>query len=130
MLSDGPLDGPSREHCDGFWLLRVRAGLVSPRRPFLGVYLNILGGPGSTRVITCHYRSYGNHLLQRTRCRIRCNEKYICGQGNNRALNYRQHTSNQLNARLRRRRPPSSPQSITSHKLPEILSDKAVFESH
>lgn len=53
-------------------------------------------GRGS-RGSPCYYSSYGNHLPQRTRCCIHCNEKYICGQGNNKALNYRQHTSNQLN---------------------------------
>lgn len=59
--------------------------------------------------ITCYYSSYGNHLLQRTCCCIHCNEKSICGQGNNKALNYSQHTSNQLNVHFSSSssRPPS-----------------------
>lgn len=99
MLTSGPLHGHSRELYNVFWLLCTRAGLCCALRSFLGVYLSILGGSGSTHGITRHYSSYGNHLLPGT-CRIRCNEKYICGQGNNRALNYRQHTSNQLTVQV------------------------------
>lgn len=47
-----------------------------------------------SRSAACCYSSYGNRLLQRTCCCIHPNEKSICGQGNNKALNYCQHTSN------------------------------------
>lgn len=44
MLTSGPPHGHSRELYNVFWLLRTRAGLCCARRPFLGVYLSILGG--------------------------------------------------------------------------------------
>lgn len=62
-----------------------------------------------SRSITCYYSSYGNHLLQRTCCCIHCNEKSICGQGNNKALNYCPHTSNQPDAHFSNSKSSSRP---------------------
>lgn len=73
--------------------------------------------------------SYGNHLLHRTCCWIHNNEKSICGQGNNKALNYRQHTSNQLNVHFSSSNRAPPPQSLTSYKLHNIIFDKPALKT-